>query len=207
MQTSTENKKREKEFLIPTMYSPSMWKNSILLKECYTYEDYSRLPEGAPYQLIGGQLIMTPHPTPYHQEISMKLAFTLRNFVQKNSLGHVYFAPLDVYLGDKDVYQPDIIFIRKEREAIIGEINIEGPPDIVVEILSPTTAYYDLRKKFKVYEQCSVSEYWIIDPQLKKVEVYENKNIKFQIYSEAETERNISSKILEGFTISLADIF
>jgi len=207
MQTGHISNRKDKEFLIPAIYSPAMWEETIQAKENYTYEDYSKLPEGAPYQLIGGNLVMTPSPTPYHQEISRKLEFKLLNFVEKNGLGHVYDAPLDVYFSDNEVYQPDIIFISKTRERIIGSKIIKGAPDIVIEILSPATAYYDLRKKFSVYEHSGVGEYWIVDPDLKKVEIYWNDNQKFKIFSEAETKGTVSSKIINGFIISPDDIF
>lgn len=90
-------------------------------KKKYTYEDYAKLPEGAPYQLIGGELIITPAPTPYHQRISRKIEFLLIEYVEKNELGEVFDAPIDVYFEETETYQPDIIFISKERLNIIGE--------------------------------------------------------------------------------------
>jgi len=207
MQTVTETTKIQSGSYSPRFYDVSSSTGEIPEKKTYTYADYARLPEGAPYQLIGGQLIMTPSPIPYHQEISRKLEFKMLAFVEDQGLGHVYDAPLDVYFSDSDVYQPDIIFIRKEREEIIGKTKIEGAPDIIIEILSPSTAYYDLRKKYRVYEQSGVSEYWIVDPELKRIEVYENKGKKFNIYMEAEGEGKISSKVLEGFSVELDAVF
>lgn len=207
MQTLTETAKAHPGFYNQRFSDVPLFPGEIPEKKTYTYADYARLPEGAPYQLIGGQLIVTPSPTPYHQEISRKLEFKMVAFVEERDLGHVYDAPLDVYFGDSDVYQPDIIFIRKEREEIIGKTKIEGTPDIVIEILSPSTAYYDLRKKFRIYEQSGVSEYWVVDPGLKRIEVYENKGKKFNIYMEAEGEGKVSSKVLEGFGVELGEVF
>ena len=121
-------------------------------KRVYTYADYEKLPEGAPYQLIGGDLIKEPSPVPYHQILSKRIALELANFVENNGLGEVLYAPTDVYFSDKEVYQPDIMFISKERMNIIGEKNIEAAPDLIIEILSPSSAYYDLRHKMRVYE-------------------------------------------------------
>ena len=168
MSIDTFIQRSDKTFLIPAVYSPAMWEETIQEKEGYTYEDYAKLPEGAPYQLIGGKLVMTPSPTPYHQEISKKIILKLSNFIEERALGHLYYAPLDVYLGERDIYQPDIIFISEERKEIIGPKMIKGAPDLIVEILSASTAYYDLREKFKIYEQNGVNEYWIVDPGLKK---------------------------------------
>lgn len=207
MQTVKAAKEGQREFMVPDIYDVTLLENFLPLKDSYTYEDYAKLPEGAPYQLIGGEIIMTPSPTPYHQKISAEISFRLISFVKDKKLGEVFVAPLDIYLSDKDVYQPDIIFISKERQEIIGKRKIEGAPDMVIEILSPFTAYYDLRKKYRVFEQYGVREYWIVDPELRKIEVYENQNKRFKIYSEAEGEGTVSSKVLDGLTISLVEIF
>ena len=103
--------------------------------------------EGAPYQFIGGELIITPTPTPYHQRISRRIEFLLIQYVEGNNLGEVFDNPIDVYFEQTETYQPDVIFISKERLDIIKETRLEGIPDLVIEILSPATAYYDLRKK------------------------------------------------------------
>jgi Uma2 family endonuclease len=97
--------------------------------------------------------------------------------------------------------------ISKDNIKIIYEKNIQGAPDIVVEILSPETAYYDLREKFKIFEESGVKEYWIVDPGLKKIEIYENNEKKFRIHSEAEGDGVVLSEILAGLTISLVEIF
>jgi len=194
-------------FLIPKIYDPDEWRDVIYDKKTYTYEDYKKLPEGAPYQLIGGNLVMTPAPEIYHQEISGKIEFKLREFVMKNDIGTVYDAPIDVRLGETDVYQPDIIFILHKNNKIIGRKEIEGSPDMIIEILSPATAYYDLREKYRVYEKCGVSEYWIVDPKQKKIEVYENRNKKYYLANEAEETGSVSSKIMEGFSFLLSDVF
>ena len=175
-------------------------------KKAYTYKDYERLPEGAPYQLIGGELVMTPSPVPYHQILIGRIFLKLSKYVEENSLGIVIFAPLDVYFSNTDTYQPDIIFISKERLNIIGEKKIEGPPDLVIEILSPATAYYDLRTKKDVYEQSGVREYWIADPIQKTIEVFVNKKGRFEPFSSAKGEGEVKSEILAGFSLALKEI-
>ena len=207
MQIAIEKTKGQSGLQRPGLYDVPSWEGAIPEKRTYTYNDYATLPEGAPYQLIGGQLIMTPSPIPYHQEVLRKLGFKILVFLEKKELGHLYYAPLDVCFSDSDVYQPDIIFIQKEREEIIGDTKIEGAPDMVIEILSPSTAYYDLRNKFRTYEKHGVNEYWIVDPGLKRVEVYENKGKKFEMYMEVEGEGSISSKVLEGFSVTLDEVF
>lgn len=173
----------------------------------YTYADYCKLPEGAPYQLIGGELVVTPAPGTYHQTVLFNLGLEMGNFIRQGNLGRLLFAPVDVYLGETETYQPDIIFIARERMNIIEPQRINGAPDLVVEILSPATAYYDLRKKFKVYERCGVKEYWIVDPEEKSVQVFLHKESRFVPDQEAEQTGEISSRVLSGFTVRLESIF
>ena len=117
--------------------------------EKYTYEDYAKLPEGAPYQLINGKLIMTPAPAIYHQKLIGRIFIELAQYVNKNSLGEVILSPVDVYLSDTETYQPDIIFVSTNQLSIIGEQKVEGAPDLIIEVLSPNNAYYDLRHFFR----------------------------------------------------------
>jgi len=180
---------------------------TLTAKKTYTYEDYAKLPEGAPYQLIGGELVMTPSPVPYHQIISGRIEFELMRFVMDRNLGVVIDAPMDVYLSETETYQPDIIFISKERLHIIGEKKIEGAPDLVIEILSESTAYYDLRHKKRVYEASGVREYWIVDPMEKGIEVYENMNGGFKVFSQAIEKGRVNSKLLQGFGVELERVF
>ena len=175
-------------------------------EKIYTYEDYASLPEGAPYQLIEGELVMAAAPLPFHQDIVLNIAAPLRAFVSANNVGKVYIAPIDVYLSDANTYQPDIIFIAKSRLEIIGEAKIEGAPDLVVEILSPSTAYYDLKRKKRIYEETGVLEYWIVDPFEKSIEIYENAN-GFQLWQQAQEQGAITSKLLSGFELTLEQVF
>jgi len=176
-------------------------------EKIYTYEDYQSLPEGAPYQLIGGELILTPAPSIYHQIISGKLQFKLRAFVTEQNLGLILYAPVDVYLGETETFQPDILFIAKERMGIVEPARINGAPDLVVEILSPATAYYDLRKKFKVYERYGVKEYWIVDTEDKSVQVFVHRDGKLVLDQESGAAGEVYSRLLSGFFVHLDGIF
>ena len=187
--------------------SLSLREIEIPQKEIYTYADYALLPEGAPYQLIGGKLIMTPAPATYHQAVSMRLGVKMANFVAEKDGGMVFFAPVDVYLGEKETYQPDIIFIAQARLHIIEPARVSGAPDLVVEILSPSTAYYDLKDKFKAYAKYGVKEYWIVDPHEKSVEVYEGKEGRFEQIRRVEGEGKACSEILAGFAVEIKNIF
>ncbi|HLC15383.1 MAG TPA: Uma2 family endonuclease [Thermodesulfovibrionia bacterium] len=147
------------------------------LTQKHTIEDYQRLAEGAPYQLIDGELIMSPAPKPKHQRILMRIIEKL--IPLSKGRGDLFVAPVDVYFDDEDAFQPDIIFISNQKKHIIKDDGIYGAPDLVIEILSKSTAYYDLNKKFKVYEKYGVNEYWIIDPDAQTIELYRNDQVQW----------------------------
>ena len=170
-------------------------------------ERFLVLPEGTACQLIAGELVMSPAPIPWHQYIVVHLSMQLFQFVETASLGQVFVSPIDVKLNERSIFQPDILFISKEKSALIGERMIEGPPDLVAEVLSPSSAYHDLRTKFRVYEQAGVQEYWIVDPERKSVEIFTNSGNKFQLRQDAEGEGTVQSILLPGLSVHLADIF
>ena len=140
----------------------------------WTYEEFARLPDdGNRYEVIDGELFVTPAPSSIHQRVSARLGTELRVFAtNQHRLGEVLYAPLDVILGEADYVQPDIIFLRKERGTLLTKRGIEGPPDLVVEILSPTTAIRDRTIKRERYARHGVPEYWIVDTVARRVEVY-----------------------------------
>ncbi|MBF0506864.1 MAG: Uma2 family endonuclease [Nitrospirae bacterium] len=176
-------------------------------KKRFTYEDYLKTPDDRRYELIEGELIMTPSPVPNHQRISRKIALILEKFVSENSLGEIFYAPLDVHLDDETVFEPDILFISKERAHIIGEKNIQGAPDLVIEILSETTAYNDVIKKKKIYAKFGVKEYWIADPMEKTVEIYSLKDGVFILEKSFSESHILESSLLAGLNIKLPYVF
>ena len=178
----------------------------------FTYEDYKSLPESETkrYELLGGELVLVPSPTEYHQRISGNLAFILRQFVQENDLGRVYYAPLDVVLGegeDREVVQPDIFFISKERAEIIAEEEIRGAPDLIIEIVSPGTEDRDRHYKKTLYARHGVKEYWIVDPEKKTVEVYTLGERGFKLTKAFKAGEVLTSPLLEGLEVNLNEIF
>lgn len=138
-------------------------------------EVFKMLPEGTLAELINGQLYMSPTPTNLHQRIIRKLAIKLSDFIDRNDLGEVFFAPLDIYLDkNANAVQPDIIFISKNNPSQpIDNVPYEGIPDLLVEILSPSNNNHDLVTKKDLYEKFGVKEYWIIDPTSKESIVYQ----------------------------------
>ena len=176
-------------------------------KKKYTYEDYLKTPDDKRYELIEGELLMTPSPAPKHQKISRELESEILKFVKANNLGEVFDAPCDVYLDNENVVQPDILFISKERLNIIGEKNIQGAPDLAIEIISESTAYRDLVQKKKLYSKFGVKEYWIVVPEEKSVEIYILKNNVFQPYKIYSKDDILESPLLTGLKIGLKEIF
>ena len=177
-------------------------------KKLLTYQDYLNLtPEDAHYQLIEGELVMTPAPKVIHQVIKNNILQLLILYVKKNGLGYVLDAPCDVYLNDLNVVQPDIFFITKENKKIITEDNIKGAPDLIIEILSPASAYYDLVEKKELYEKSGVREYWIVDPKKKRIDVYILKDEVYVLHQRAEKEEKIDSIMLPAFNLSLSIVF
>jgi Uma2 family endonuclease len=138
----------------------------------FTYEDYLLLPEERRVELIEGDFFMTPSASEIHQRVSMKLGYKLCQFLQESGEAHVYMAPFDVVLSDENVVQPDIVVVSHDRKAIITEANISGPPDMVVEILSPQSAKRDRIIKKKLYAKYGIREYWIVDPGAQTIEVF-----------------------------------
>ena len=176
-------------------------------KRRFTYEDYLKTPEDKRYELIEGELLMTPAPVPKHQRISRKIEFILEKFVTEKDLGEVFDAPCDVHLDDENVVQPDILFITKNRLNIIGEKNIQGAPDLVIEILSESTAYRDLVQKKKLYARFGVKEFWIVDPGEETIEIYILKDNAYLLNRTCTKNETLESPYLKGFKVELKGIF
>ncbi len=137
-----------------------------------TVETYRQLPEGAPYQLINGQLVMSPSPKINHQEIMSKIFLQIGNYLNIKPLGRCFFAPVDVHFDELNVFQPDILFVSNKNLSFIKEDGVYGAPDIVIEVLSTGSAFTDTEQKFKIYEKYGVKEYFIVDPEDKNVTAY-----------------------------------
>jgi Uma2 family endonuclease len=173
----------------------------------YTVQDFEKLPEGPPYyQLINGELIMSPSPALEHQRTSKRLFHMLYTLIEIPKKGEVFYSPVDVYLDEENVFQPDIVVILEGSKAKMTKRGVEGPPDVVVEILSPSTAYYDLIVKKEVYERAGVKEYWLLDPNRKTFEIYKNTEEGFKLTSRARDGGNVLSEILK-LEIDLKEIF
>ena len=171
-----------------------------------TYEDYCNAPEDVRYELLDGELVIMPSPKEIHQRIQLAIGLALALFVQNRALGRLYFAPFDVLFTDNDVAQPDLIFVSNARAHIVTEDNIQGAPDLLVEVHSPSTADRDKDFKRSLYERHGVTEYWMVDPYAKTVTVLllgEDGYQTVAIYGEDQT---LTSPTLTGFTLDLDGI-
>lgn len=179
----------------------------VVEKKRFTYQDYLKLSDDKRYELIEGELIMTPSPITYHQWILKNILYELEKFVRDKKSGKVFTAPYDVYLDDENVLQPDILFISNERANIIGEKNVQSAPDLVVEVLSEYTAYRDMVKKKKLYARFGVKEYWVVDPEEKTVEIYSLKEGIFMLETTYSKDSILESPFLVDLKIKLSEVF
>ncbi len=176
----------------------------------FTYEDYLLFPEdGKRHELLEGEHCVTPSPNEKHQRVSGRLFVRLFNFLAIKPLGRVYQAPFDVVLSELDVVQPDILFISTPRVAIITERNVQGSPDLVVEIASEATRRTDEIVKRKTYERFDIPEYWVVDPEVETVKVYRMTGSGYARQAELSAERSdaLSTPLLPGLSIPLKEIF
>jgi Uma2 family endonuclease len=173
----------------------------------FTYEDYRNAPEDKRYELLDGDLVMTPAPGERHQSVSALLTSRLFQFVTENRLGRVYAAPFDVVLSNTDVVQPDLLFVSNERADVVTAANVQGAPDLVVEILSPSSVERDRTLKRRLYARHGVSEYWIVDTDARTATVLLLQDGEFEAaatYGEGET---LISPMLPGLALNVVELF
>ena len=172
-----------------------------------TYDDYANMPDGERYELIDGELIMAAAPNEPHQEFSMRLGWQFIPAVERG-LGRVYAAPFDVVLSEYDVVQPDLLFVLRENAHIITKANVQGAPDLVVEIVSPETARRDWYEKRALYAKHGVGELWIADPDARIVWVMTLRDDgEYEVPVMYRDTQTFSSPTLAGVTIDLRDVF
>jgi Uma2 family endonuclease len=201
MSTLTAFAPSTEELTIPTEnYWPPQGK--------WTYEDYRRLPDdGWIYEVIEGELHMSPPPIPIHQENSGNLYVAFHNYAKKHDAGKVYDAPIEVILADwANPVQPDILFITKERLHIVKRGRIEGAPDIIVEVLSPSNWLTDRREKFTIYAKAGVREYWIVNPGARTIELFVLREDRYALIGKYGVGEMVHSEVLPGFEVKVEDI-
>lgn len=169
------------------------------------YAEYCLYPnDGRRHEIIAGDHYVNPAPSTYHQTVSRRLQYQLYTQVELAGRGVVYNAPVDVQLTDHDIVQPDLVVVIAPRMQMITPTKIKGVPDLVVEILSPSTASHDMTLKKQLYERVGVAEYWIADPDnhtLEQLVLTEGR------YAARPATVDVRLSILDKVTVRLADVW
>ncbi|OFV99630.1 MAG: hypothetical protein A3H28_14500 [Acidobacteria bacterium RIFCSPLOWO2_02_FULL_61_28] len=173
-----------------------------------TYDQYCLLPEDRnQHELFDGELVMTPSPSARHQQIVRRLLERVSAHVEANSLGEVFVSPLDTIFDQYTVLQPDILYVSQDRLPEVVKERIEGAPNLVIEVLSPTTIERDRRRKLAVYSQFGVREYWIVDPEDQTIEVYAQEEGELRFTRKFISGQTLESPLLPGFRLAVKSIF
>ena len=176
----------------------------------WTYEDYLRLPEdGRRYEIINGVLHVASAPSYIHQYVVTKIGRFLDAFTEQQQLGVVLTAPFDVRLpGNRGVLQPDILFLQTGNVPEVSTTAFRGVPDLVVEVLSPSTRRYDSSIKLDAYEQAGVREYWLVDPIARFVLVYAlpEDGREYVLAGEFTAKDELTSPLLTGFSLLVESV-
>ncbi|XID90697.1 Uma2 family endonuclease [Paenibacillaceae bacterium WGS1546] len=173
-----------------------------------TYEIYAEMPDdGNRYEVIDGMLeLMSPSPTASHQSITLDIGFELKQSCKSDYL--IYIAPLDVILSNTNIVQPDALMIHRSRKHIVTPRGIEGPPDLAVEVLSPSSRKRDRLKKMAVYEKYGVAEYWIVDPESRTLEQFHlNERGKYALFQLYENDEQVISSKLPCVSFAVSRLF
>ncbi|CAN5688152.1 Uma2 family endonuclease [soil metagenome] len=173
----------------------------------WTYHRYLELDDEHRYEILDGELLMTPAPGTRHQRIVEELQYRFARWVRQYNTGLLLPAPTDVVLAEDVVVQPDLLFIRAARVAeIVDERAVQGAPDLVVEILSPSSLERDRHRKREQYRRYGVPEFWIVDPANRAIEVLALQGEEYRLASFAANSGAVASRVLEGFAVSVAEV-
>jgi Uma2 family endonuclease len=175
-----------------------------------TYDDFLLFPDdGKRHELIDGEHYVTPSPNIRHQQISINLTLLIGNWLETHPRGRLFYAPLDVVFSNFDVVEPDLLYVSNERSNVLTVPNVQGAPDLVIEIGSRGTRKRDETIKRRLYERWGVSEYWIVDPDIDVVRVYRRRGDSFVRPIELSREGGdlLTTDLLPGLELPLARIF
>lgn len=173
-------------------------------------EEYRQLPEGPPYfQLIGGELFMSPSPRFWHQKLVLNIASLIREHLRRNrGLGEVVISPSDVELSNDDIYQPDIYFVSKaRRDEVLTEQGASGAPDLVIEVLSASTAKLDRGPKTKIYGASGVQEMWVVDGRNQQIDIHLSQSGRLNLSRTVKAGDTIETAVIPGLKLDVREIF
>jgi Uma2 family endonuclease len=173
----------------------------------WTFNDLAQFDETERYEIYDGRLIpLAPAPSLHHQRIVGRLYLVLIGFTQPRDLGEIILSPADVILSDDNTAQPDLLFVAKENAGILKN-QVVGAPDLVVEILSPSSIRRDRHDKLEQYARFGVKEYWIVDLANRSIEVLVLERDRFTVHSIAAENGQVESRVLAGLKIDLGQVF
>ena len=172
----------------------------------WTYEEYYKLDDDQRYEIIDGDLLMSPAPDTWHQNWVGELYTILRNHILRHKLGKVFVAPVDVVLDPENTVQPDLVFVATANLGIIQPRAIFGTPDLLVELVSPSSVRRDRYDKKEIYARFGVKEYWIGDPANRALEILTLKNGRYELHCCAEEKGKLTSLVLSGLEFDLTEI-
>lgn len=163
----------------------------------WTYQSYAQIPDdGRRYEIVNGVLYMSPSPNVPHQRIVIRLIRYLTRYIEDTGLGIVLTAPSDVELSPRNVVQPDLFVVLNAGLKKVKVSHTIGAPDLVIEIASPSTAIHDRNRKYHIYAQAGVSEYWIAEPTTKSVEVLVLESGEYHSLGVFRGKASISSRVV-----------
>jgi Uma2 family endonuclease len=176
-----------------------------------TYEDFLLFPDdGKRHELIDGEHYVTPSPNRDHQRIVGRLHLLIGSWLEDHPIGEAFLAPFDVVISNHDVVEPDLLYVSTRRaDDILTRANLQGVPDLVIEVASPGTRKRDATLKRRLYEQSGAAEYWIVDPELEVIRVYRRDGNTFGDPEEFTREHGhvLTTPLLPGLDIPLARVF
>lgn len=179
----------------------------MIISTKYTHADLLSFPEdGKRREIIDGDMFVTPAPKLNHQRILIRLTEAFLNHLSSHPVGELIVSPMDVIFSDFDVLEPDLIFVLNEHKEILKDW-VRGAPDLVIEILSPTTAARDRGVKLRTYARFGVKEYWIVDPEERAVEVYHLMLEGYELVRTFQQTDTITSSLLPEFALPVSAVF
>jgi len=174
-----------------------------------TYDDLDCLldDDGNRYEIIDGEVVVSPRPLIVHQWISQELSRRIDNHVQRRKLGRIFVAPTAIILSPHDVFEPDLIYVSNARMMFVSERGIEGPPDLCIEIASPSTRKRDRTTKYDRYAHFGVPEYWIVDPLARTTEVFVFNGTTYASQGITSGSHAVPSQVLPNLRLRVASLF
>lgn len=172
----------------------------------WTYEDYLVVEDQVYFEIINGKAFMSPAPELFHQRWARKIFLAIERHVESKHLGEVFFAPVDVVLDEKNVVQPDLVFVSTANAGLLERRGIMGAPDLVVEIISPSSLRRDRYDKRELYARFGVKELWLADVANRSIEILGLTAGGYQLRSCATNEGKIRSEVLPGFELDVASL-